>query len=351
MAEPSVSSTSNLAAEPASAVADYRKAAIFTAFSIVYTVFCPFIYHCGILSFPGFGCLAVLCLSISRFRGVRHGIPCPEVFCLATSFLSGWYFTQILPGPRTPAFDELLWVFDANFGYPELPLVKFVLNYPLAHVVVRMCYLGLPLAGTLVYLALPNVIQIRRKYFIACGLGALIMAFYAVCPAAGPYYLFVERLPWHVPAVTHPHVRILGDVSLNCAPSGHVGWALLLMWFAFRYCGRITRAATAAFLFLTCLGTLGLGEHYVIDLVLSVPYACGLWTLVERDWRRGIVNWTVVLVWLVALREGWPLPLPSPAVWLLSAATIATPWWSALRVAPRWTYWRIPAPAYARRSS
>jgi hypothetical protein len=73
----------------------------------------------------------------------------------------------------------------------------------------------------------------------------------------------------------------------------------------------------------TCLATLSMGEHYIIDLVLSVPLAAFVWALVHRQWRRAAIPLAAVLPWLVSLREGWVLSVPPVLVWILTGATIA----------------------------
>jgi hypothetical protein len=303
------------------------RAAAFTAFSVVLAALCPVLLGYPYLSFPWFTCLGMVLLSFSRFHGVRHGVPCPELLYLASSYLGWAYFALLLPSSRILSVDEILWRFDVNFGYPEVPLARFFLNHHVANAVIRLAYLGLPLAGVIVYLALPNSTLIRRQYCVASGLGALVLLFYGICPAAGPLYLFHDRFPYAAPVLDHPHLTIIPSVSLNCAPSGHVAWALILLWFGRRYCGGIVRAGTVAFLIATCLGTLGLGEHYVIDLVLAVPFATGLWALTGGKWRHAGISGMALLVWLVALREGWVLDLPRAAVWTLCAVTLSAPWW------------------------
>jgi len=254
----------------------------------------------------------------------------------------------VLVSSRVPALDEFLWRMDANFGYPQIPLVKFVLDHAAAYGILHLCYLALSLVGVLVYLALPNETAIRRRYCIASALGLSILLLYAICPAGGPYYLFRENLPYSVPAIAVPHARFMNDVSYNCAPSGHVAWTLVLAWFAHRYCGRIARVATAVFLVLTVLATLAMGEHYVIDLVLSAPFAAGMWALSDRQWLRGAVCWLFLVVWLFALRWGWAQQLPHTAVWALTAVTLMAPWWRIPRLRS-WIAWRHPLPAFESR--
>ena len=317
--------------EPAAVIATFtrprHRAAILTACSVTLTALCPFVLGYHYFSFPWFTCVGMMLLSFSRFHGVRHGIPCPELFYLASSYLTAVFFNLFLVSSKVPSLDEILWRFDSNFGYVEVPLAKFFMNHPLGNAIIRLSYLGLPLVGIIVYLSLPNSTEIRRKYCIASGLGALVLVFYLVCPAAGPLYLLREHFPYNAPILRVSSPRLIPGVSLNCAPSGHVAWALVFLWFGRRYCRRRVQAGNLLFLIITCVATLALGEHYVIDLVLAVPFAAGLWALTYRQWNDAAINWTVVLAWLIVLREGWVLGLPRPAVWAICAATLSAPWW------------------------
>ena len=97
---------------------------------------------------------------------------------------------------------------------------------------------------------------------------------------------------------------------------------ILLFWFSWVYC----RKPAIVFFGLTGIGTvlatLGLGEHYVIDLVLSFPLAAGMLALVGKQWKRSAAMFTAVIIWLVALRVGWAIAIPVPLVWLLSVVTV-----------------------------
>jgi PAP2 superfamily len=59
-------------------------------------------------------------------------------------------------------------------------------------------------------------------------------------------------------------------LARNAIPSLHSAWALLI-WWSTRYCRAWTRLVATVFLALTPLATLGLGEHYLIDLVVALP--------------------------------------------------------------------------------
>jgi membrane-associated phospholipid phosphatase len=311
------------------------KAILLTVFSSALAVFCPQLLGYQYFSFPWYTCLGMVALSFSRFHGVRHGIPCPELLYLASSYVGWLLLPTILPASQVWSADELLWRFDANFGYVEVPLAQLLLNHQVANVIVHLAYTGLPLVGVIIYLALPNSVALRRKFCIAAGLGTFVLVFYRICPAAGPLYLFGRHFPDAVTQMVQPHLRIMGGVALNCAPSGHVAWALVLWWFTYRYCGWRMRFFAGGFFFLTCLATLGLGEHYVIDLVVAVPFAAALMASADREWRAAGGYCLVLVIWLVSLFHGWALQLSHSSVWILCWITISTPWWGRVKGAVR----------------
>jgi hypothetical protein len=100
----------------------------------------------------------------------------------------------------------------------------------------------------------------------------LLLASVAVAPI---YVLF--------PAVGPAHI---GDSHAlrNCIPSLHFAWAVLL-WMNVKP-GRL-RNVLAVFAILTAASTLAIGEHYLVDLVVAVPYALIIqWSLKEVDEYR-----------------------------------------------------------------
>jgi hypothetical protein len=274
-----------------------------------------------------FICCGIVMLSVSRFF-IRHSVPLPELWLLSFPFLFEVFFQTICPSAKVPAVDELLWAFDANFGTPQRFLGTWLIAAPPLLWLCKMVWLSLPVLFVVVYLLLPE--SVRRRYLAAvAATGCIILPLYALCPAAGPVYLFGEHyaVPGLLPvALPNPHATLLSPgLALNTTPSGHVAWALLLFWFCQKYCRRRVAAAFGFLAAVMILATLGLGEHYAIDLILSAPYAAAIWSLIERRWKRSGLILTVVAGWLIALREGWALKIPHPAVWLACALTICLP--------------------------
>ncbi len=73
---------------------------------------------------------------------------------------------------------------------------------------------------------------------------------YIACPAVGPVWVGTA------------------DAPRNCIPSLHLTWALL----AVAYSPRSLRYPSAVLAILIAFSTIGLGEHYIVDLIAAVPF-------------------------------------------------------------------------------
>ena len=264
----------------------------------------------------------MLMLSFSRLRGVRHPIPALELLIFLQPVAFGLIATYLWSNLENRALDEALFSFGRYFGYAELQVGKLFFHAPVINLLCRLAYLSLLAVIPIVYLARPDSIE-RRRFAIAVILvDVLILLFFAICPGAGPLYLLHADFPWRLPDLSHPHLRSLPGVPMNAKPSGHVTWVILMFWFARRHCRSGISAAAWIYMALTCLATLGMGEHYVIDLIVAVPFARGIWALVHRQWRIATVCMFVVTLWLVGIQRGLLIAVPPVLAWLLTGMTV-----------------------------
>jgi hypothetical protein len=113
-------------------------------------------------------------------------------------------------------------------------------------------------------------------------------------------------------------------------PSMHAAWTLLAWWCAFGLRPWIKLVTTAALGF-TLLATLGLGEHYLVDLVVAFSFAVAIsalcrrgvaWSIPER-WQALAICGGITLAWLVSIRQGWMSSLPGLAAWTAVVLTVA----------------------------
>jgi len=179
-----------------------------------------------------------------------------------------------------------------------------------------------------VHLSLKDA-KLRWKLWASVALMALLgVIFYQFCPAAGPVYVF-PGYP-RIPTVLLPSERLIPYLIPNCTPSVHLAMAVLALLYA-KSCGRFCRAFAWVFVALTVFVTLGLGEHYFIDLVLAIPFAVGIESVVNGRRKKAYGFLLLVIAWEVALRFGWALHVPAAAALLLSGLTAVIPCLGPLR--------------------
>lgn len=148
---------------------------------------------------------------------------------------------------------------------------------------------------------------------------ALAFLLYSWLPITGPIYAFFDG---HFPAAM-PHFTsvvssqvIVPPASRNGMPSMHLTGALIVWMLAIGLRNRIGIGFSTLLVAVTIWSTLALGEHYLIDLIVALPYAAFL---------------GAALIWPQHFKGSKQTSLP---IWL-SGFTFLT-WMIWLRVAPGW---------------
>jgi hypothetical protein len=221
-----------------------------------------------------------------------------------------------IAGRLTPRYDLWLYRVEEQFGAPAWFVSRAVLHtwlYPLLVVV---------------YETLPAILLVTYALNLAadgepdCVFHAFILNFtagyllYWLLPASGPVYAF-SGFPAHAPAA--PPLKLL-DLAAppNCMPSLHTSTAVLALAFCWRWTA--ARIGAGIILALTVIATLATGEHYLIDLIVALPYAAFVFAAVHRRYQMAAGYLTAVLGWIATLR--FAPAILSPAVFIV--ATLAT---------------------------
>jgi hypothetical protein len=159
---------------------------------------------------------------------------------------------------------------------------------------------------------------------------------YWLAPAIGPKAYFGADFPLFHASPEYLLGRPLFDLdpghARNAMPSMHFAWALLIFLYM-RGVGGGARFYSAAYLFLVACATLGLGEHYLMDLVVASPLvlliralcAAGLERANADRLRAGAAGLAMVAFWIAAIRVG--PALPPPLVIGLTGITLAASFW------------------------
>jgi hypothetical protein len=171
--------------------------------------------------------------------------------------------------------------------------------------------------------------------------GVLSFLLYQICPGTAPRMVFQDRFPGDAPAAaTLTLARIaVPDTPRNAMPSMHATWVLIAWWCARPLSWRV-RIVSAACLVLTLLATLGLGEHYLCDLIVACTFALAICAgcsvrlplHVPERWQALSFGAFATVAWLLLLRTGTLSSISRPGAWMLTAFTLAGSVWLERRM-------------------
>ena len=134
---------------------------------------------------------------------------------------------------------------------------------------------------------------------------------YAWLPASGPTYA-IESYPLGISSgEVQTGLLAIASAPRNAMPSLHLSSAIWIFMLVAALHRKWLRALAALFVIGTAWATLALGEHYVIDLVVALPFstALGVWLISPPNWKndnRGRqVQWAAAatfVAWMLLLR-------------------------------------------------
>ena len=242
--------------------------------------------------------------------------------------------------PAAYAIDEAFgtqWSFAIGRLFAQVPIVKFVCY---------AIYVAPPPALVFVY-----ALQTRARRPPPVDAATVLLAvfvigysLYFLFPVCGPLRAFGDAFPDSPPpldGLLGTRLTVPGaDAWPNGMPSLHTASVVLACWQARPY-GRWARVAAAVFLIGTLLATLGMGEHFLVDLVVALPLSLAVYAgcmparPAYRSQRREALIGGVALLaaWYALLFLGIELLLSSPVIaWGFSLGTLAAVVWLERRL-------------------
>lgn len=214
-------------------------------------------------------------------------------------------------------FDYFLYRIDRSLGLSAFPIARSFTEWQ------RTVLLG-TYASLVVVMLVWYVLNLQIRdgrpgrlllgYFIMLFSGPLL---YTIVPGRGPRHAFGAAFPAGNPDVPLTLVKL--DGWPNAIPSLHTAMAILFVLFAGR--STVVRGIAWTYLAGTVAATLAF-EHYVIDLIVAVPFACFVARAAEGRLRAAFCLLATVLGWLLAIRFATPELIRNP--YLLRALATAT---------------------------
>jgi len=295
----------------------------------------------------GFGALLLLGLRAlwSEQEGRENALALlvPALVLVLFIFASGNVLRY--SGSLNPKTDDAwLYAFDGSLGFqPSFLMGRIMFGSVILARSAFLTYLSLPFAMAGVCAWQVPVAARRVSWHILTVLllaGVTGFVLYNVVPGTGPIYAFGRDFPSHslpykdLSAFVLQKMSIPLDIPRNAMPSLHVGWVVLLWWNS-RGFPRALRAAVLLYVCLTVFATMGGGQHYLVDLVVSLPFVLAVQAAASYALPNTTRRITALaaglgftMAWLFLVRFGVSLALKSPIIpWTLLLATISITFW------------------------
>lgn len=284
------------------------------------------------VGFASFAVLSVMML-------VRSEARTKALFILAAGSLVilGQQISQAIEAFTTTAaltFDNRAYLVDLSLGLNPVGLIQSALA-----LLPGLLKSGATLVLVITYQAIMFVMALvvllhlrKQSSHWSIALTALLLAgavggvLYHFFPAAGPRFAFPDfpELPL-VSALTPAADKLDLQYIRNCMPSLHTTWALLIVINSAGL-SRMLRTGAIIFAILTVAATLALGQHYLIDLIVAVPFTVAIQaaaqSLITRRWPApGFwIGGACVALWLHVLIGHVEWLLTTPGLTLTASA-------------------------------
>jgi hypothetical protein len=250
-----------------------------------------------------------------------HGREAPRILLLILVF-AFQPFTQAVMNAENSSFplkfDYFLYLIDKSLGVPAFLVARLFTEWQRSVLfVVYQSLSAVMIAWYGVSLKIKNGEpgRLLLAYLVTFVAGASL---YLIVPACGPRHAFGSAFPLGDPSVSPVLVRL--NYWPNAIPSLHLATALLFVFFAGK--NRLLRCLAWMYLAGTTAATLAF-EHYTIDLIVAVPFACFATLAARRRIRPALANLAAVLAWLLTIRSATPALVAYPtALRILAIATV-----------------------------
>jgi hypothetical protein len=278
----------------------------------------------NILSFAGMFTLPVLIFHL--YRGERKmtistlvgwlpflftTITAPAALSLGSKIFSSW------------TFDGVLLVMEKNMLGGQTAFQRFLSAEHIHRWIgwwMRFIYDDLNLAAASIV-----GFAIRYKYKRVCiplffiFSGLIAGSIYGLVPVVGPLVTlqhFGDKVPFG-------RLEVLENFPKNGMPSLHVGWALSIAIFSYEMRKPFLNVIYTLFFIFTALSTMAIGEHYLIDLIVGIPFILCILSFMRTSstsiWKNETfkIYFLIVLLWYVGILLNLVPRIPVLLLWSL----------------------------------
>jgi hypothetical protein len=287
-------------------------------------------------------------LAYRAFRGPQQAIHRLSLFGILVFWYIGVTVSYYLSFAKMVChykLDLFLYAFDSSLGPHWNFWLAQVASSSTLQVFTNTIYNSMGLLPAVIFAAHIHLPKNRMNVLKLNILNPIIgLSLYFLYPAMGPRYAFPDFPA--IPALNaHPTPLLVSGLP-NAMPSLHFAATLITFFLARPW--RWLRWATGLYLVAMTLAVLATGEHYVIDIIVAIPYSLMLLAYCTEPGTPGrnytlAVSAGMVALWLVVLRFGPFHPALSRGMVI---ATIATSFLMGYRYSRTlWPALALPLPS------
>ncbi|MEN9656608.1 MAG: hypothetical protein RL571_73 [Pseudomonadota bacterium] len=261
------------------------------------------------------------------------------VFIISIVSVYGVGVVSISSALSPMVYDAILYRFDVSLGFSaSVFFSKLMLDNPnILNYIIYPVYLALPLGMGLQYVQQMQSEEPPKTYLLFFWFSSIFIVClfaYLLLPAMGPKYIFGHYFPNNMPPINNiVSFPVVNQATFprNAFPSMHFGWAFSMWLNAMLMKGKWQTRFFFIIGILTIIATLGLGEHYLIDLIVAVPFSYALQGVFLRGlpifnscrWKCILISFGIWLAWVVYFRLLVEEHIQNPApAWIAVIFTI-----------------------------
>lgn len=220
------------------------------------------------------------------------------VFIVIYSF-SSFAFLYLTPFFHPKVYDGRLFLIDSSLGFSPSVLFPVVSEKIFGlKAYLKLLYFYSYMGFVLVFAAQVVSKSHRRWNVVTVWFGVSVIGLicYNFIPVAGPQYFFEKLYPHNLPELAYVSSEplTLWPALRNGMPSLHFGWALAACIVSFTMTMRWLKWLQIIILGSVFLSTMSLGEHYLVDLIVAIPFVICVMSYFILDvpwtvsWRRNV---------------------------------------------------------------
>lgn len=203
-------------------------------------------------------------------------------------------------------YDINIYKIDAAFGNITIPVVQWFDEAPaLLQTLILEVYSFLSIFLFIIVALFLRENKGKKYHIIRVLIVPFGLAFllYSIIPVAGPIYAFSSQyFPLNMPRVSEIQGGkvFIPPAARNGMPSMHLTGALLIWLLSAGLNRKIYFYVATFFMLITAFATIALGEHYLLDLIVALPFAAFIGVSLANPDNFIFKNKKITILWVSA---------------------------------------------------